>query len=131
MSIEFIEILNNVKEIIFCENFNENIYDDNIYTKEYLKKILLSNNKILSTIEKIKAKNKLNRLNNKNIFNLIKNFETHEKENKIIINSLTNFSLIYNEPKHIQKLNFLIFTKIIENVLINAKEYRLVSLING
>jgi hypothetical protein len=131
MSKEYIDIFSIVKDIASKDDFTINLYDESTYTKESLQKLLLGNNKIVTIIEQMKVKNKLSRLNNKNLLNILKNFKTHEVENKLVINNLSLFSLLYNEPKHIERLNFSLYTKITENVIIMSKDIRLVSLING
>jgi hypothetical protein len=128
---EYVDLLGFMKEIIYSEDFNEHCFDEGIYSKEYIRKILSENSKTKTIIDNMRDKNRLSKLNDKNVFNLLKNFKTHEKENKLVINSLELFSVFYNEPKHFEKLNFSIYNKIIENILIMSRDIRLVSLING
>jgi hypothetical protein len=128
---EFFDILNLIKNNIDNESI---IITDEMFSKDYLKSMILSNQLICSSLNFMKEKYKTINEKNKNVFHMIKNSnKKHQKENKIILQNLPldNFSIFYNEPKYIEVLNLEIYSKITEVIKGIAKRISLITIING
>ena len=107
---EFYEVLNMCKDLI---KSNEYDFNNFTFTKENLQKILIANPQIKKLIDIIKEKSKKKCKLNNNFFHIINNTNKKSyKDLKIIISSLTSFSLTYNEPKYIEDLNSRIYDRI-------------------
>jgi hypothetical protein len=127
---EYYEILNTLKVKLREDTF---IVKDEMFSKEYLKSIILSDPIFLNSINLIKEKHKTQNEKNKNIFHLIKNLvKKHQRENKAILLTLPEFNLFYNEPKYIRELNSNIYEKVADFLKnSSSKEFKLISILNG
>lgn len=126
---EYYEILEKLKETINNSDFK---VSDEMFKKEYLKSLLLSNQYSVKSLSILKDKSRTQNVKNKNIFNLIKNvYKKHQKENRIVLNSLDLFSQFYNEPRYIEELNNNIYKRITDRIITISKEISLISIING
>jgi hypothetical protein len=126
---EYYEILSTFKTIIDQKEFN---VSDKNFSKEYVKSLILSNPNFSLPLNILKEKYKFQFEQNKNIFQLIKNLnKKQQKENRTILLNMPNFEIFYNEPHYIKILN----EKIYENytTLLNdlAREFKLISIVNG
>jgi len=113
---ELYEILNLCKDSIKSSAFDSNDLNDFAhfnFSKESLQKIITSNPQIKKLVDIIKEKSKKKSKVNNNFFHVINNNNKKSyKDLKIIIASLSIFSITYNEPKYIECLNSRIYDKI-------------------
>ncbi len=126
---EFYEILNLIKDIV---KFNDTEFCVFNPSKESLQNMLVNNPQIKKLIEIIKEKNKMRSSLNNNFFHIINNTnKKNYKDFKIIIATLNNFSLTYNEPKYIEGLNVRIYERIKAIVLEEMQKSYLIQISNG
>jgi len=125
---EFYEILNSLKKEIDQKDFL--IYKDH-FTKECIKSLILRNPEATTILNSLKEKMKIND-NHKNVFYVIQNSNKKcFKENRIIMEQISEFSMFYNEPKYIEKFNTELYESIITNLQETSKDIKLVTIING
>ena len=126
---EYYEILDIFKDVVNDKSFDTNTV---ILSKEYIKTLLLSNPLFAKSLNSFKEKQKNINVKNKNVFFVIKNgMKKNQKENRLILNSLSNFSVLYNEPLYIKELNYLIYNRV-TNVLNELyKNIKLITIVNG
>jgi hypothetical protein len=129
---EYNEIFELLKETIMGKDFDSSINNELIYTKEFVKTLIFSNDKINNIINKLRGKKNDALSVNKNIFYILKNNDKNIfKENIAIINSLNAFSILYDQPSYIQTLNINLYNKIVEGLSQCSKVIRKVSIMNG
>ncbi len=132
MSNEYYEILEYIKELILSEEFNEHINNENIYSKEFIKKFILTNNYVRNKIKEVRDIKKKSLIINKNFFSIIRNYELAcYKELNMIQNVLSKFSLFYNEPSYIKNLNTQIFNKILSGLIETSNQLKNECIMNG
>jgi hypothetical protein len=129
---EYNEILEIIKETIMEKDFDKSIDNDIIYTKEFIKSLICSNDKINGIITKLREKKMNFLIENKNVFYILKNWEKKIFKHKIVIlNSLNNFGILYDQPSYIQTLNNNLYNRIVEGLSQCSKFIRTVSIMNG
>jgi hypothetical protein len=129
---EYNEIFEILRTTIMGKDFDKSINNEIIYTKEFIKSLLYSNEKISTIINYHREKRKSQLAENKNIFYILKNSDKNIfKENVSIINSLNTFSILYNQPEYIQNLNYNLYVRIVEGLSQCSKFIRTVSVMNG
>ena len=126
---EHYEILSILKEVVYDPSFN---VTSNCFNKEFLNLQMINNDRIKKIIESIKEKLKGPNFLNQNIFHLLKysNKKT-SKEKYILVNSLSAFSIFFNEPKYILDANLRFYNSLIPLINNLAEKHKLFSIING
>jgi hypothetical protein len=129
---EYNEIFEMLKFTIMGKEFDNSINNEAIYTKDFIKSLLYSNDKINLIIQKLREKKSSLLIENKNIFYILKNNEKNIfKETISILNSLNTFNLLYDQPEYIQSLNYNLYVKIVDGLSQCSKFIRTVSIMNG
>jgi len=126
---EYYEILDTFKDVV-----NDKAFDTSsvVLSKEYIKSLLLSNPLFTKSLNNFKEKQKNIHVKNKNVFYLIKNgMKKNQKENRLILNSLSNFCVLYNEPGYIKELNDMIYNRIASILTDFSRNIKLLSVVNG
>jgi len=126
---EHYEILSILKEVVYDPSFN---VTSNCFNKEFLNLQMINNDRIKKIIESIKEKLKGPNFLNQNIFHLLKysNKKT-SKEKYILVNSLSAFSIFFNEPKYILDANLRFYNSLIPLINNLAEKHKLFSIINA
>ena len=125
---EFYEILNSLNKDIDQKDF---LIDKVHFSKEYVKSLIIRNPEALTILNSLKEKMKIND-NHKNVFYAVENNNKKcFKENRMILEQISEFSMFYNEPKYIEKFNIELYESIIKNLQETSKDIKLVTIING
>jgi len=126
---EYYEILDTFKDFVNDKSFDTSSV---VLSKEYIKSLLLDNPLFAKSLNNFKEKQKNIHVKNKNVFYLIKNgMKKNQKENRLILNSLTNFSVLYNEPGYIKELNDMIYNRLASILSDLSRNIKLLLLVNG
>ncbi len=126
---EHFEILAILKEIVYDPSFQ---VSSSCFKKEYLNYQMINNDRIKKIIESIKEKVKGPNFLNQNIFHLLKfsNKKT-SKEKFVLVNSITSFSIFFNEPQYILDTNLKLYNSLIPMINTLSDKYKLFSISNG
>jgi hypothetical protein len=129
-SIEYSEIYSILKDVITDDKY---LVSEGCFNIKYIKDLVLSNESSKKLLDKLKEKREKFNLKENNIIKVIQQTEKKQtqKETKIFLNSLTKFSLFYNDPKYICDINLEIYAKILNMVRKENKDQPLFSFING
>jgi hypothetical protein len=126
---EYYEILDTFKDVVNDKSFD---ISNASLTKEYIKSLLITNPLFYKSLNNFKEKQKNINVKNKNVFHVIKNgMKKNQKENRLILNSIKKFSVLYNEPAYIRELNDLIYTKATGIINDFSKSVKLITIVNG
>ncbi len=126
---EYYEILDTFKDVVNDKSFDTSSI---VLSKEYIKQLLLSNTLFAKSLNNFKEKQKNIHVKNKNVFYLIKNgMKKNQKENRLILNSQLNFSVLYNQPLYIKELNDMVYNRIATIIGDLSKNIKLLTLVNG
>lgn len=126
---EYYEILDTLRDVINDKAFNTGTV---VLSKEYIKALLLSNPLFTKSLNNFKEKQKNIHSKNKNIFHVIKNgLKKNQKDNRIVLNLLNNFSVLYNEPMYIRELNEMIYSRVVNIISELSKNIKLIAIVNG
>lgn len=126
---EYYEILDTFKDVVNDKSFDTSSV---VLSKEYIKSLLLSDPLFAKSLNNFKEKQKNIHVKNKNVFYLIKNgMKKNQKENRLILNSLKNFSVLYNEPNYVKEINDMLYNRIETIISDLSRNIKLLLLVNG
>jgi hypothetical protein len=126
---EYYEILDTFKDVVNDKSFD---ISNASLTKEYIKSLLITNPLFSKSLNNFKEKQKNINVKNQNVFHVIRNgMKKNQKENRLILNSIKKFSVLYNEPAYIRELNDLIYTKATGIINDFSKSVKLITIVNG
>lgn len=126
---EHFEILAILKEIVYDPNFQ---VSSSSFKKEFLNLQMINNDRIKKIIESIKEKVKGPNFLNQNIFHLLKfSNKKISKEKFVLVNSISSFSIFFNEPNYILETNLKLYNSLIPMINSLSDKYKFFSISNG